>query len=123
MTSFDEFLKTPYFERKDIIGLVKLLRALIIDLILEQKNNSKSAMLDDFVLYASSVLLRLLHELFAVKDYVDPKEWDITEIKWKDVLNSQTFTPEIKQIINYMPECIPFEVRATLFTQMIKGDV
>jgi len=50
-----------------------------------------------------------------VKDYVDPKEWDITEIKWKDVLASQSFTPEIKKIISYMPECIPFEVRATLF--------
>jgi hypothetical protein len=116
VTSFDEFLKSPYFERKDIIGLVKLLRALIIDLILEQQQNtSKTAMLDDFVLYSAGVLLRLLHELFAVKDYVDPKEWDITEVKWKDVLKSQTFTPEIKKIISYMPECIPFEVRATLF--------
>ena len=114
VTSFDEFIKSPYFERKDIIGLVKLLRALIIDLILEQKN-SKNSSLDDFVLYAAGVLLRLLHELFAVKDCVDPKEWDITEIKWKDVLASQSFTPEIKKIISYMPECIPFEVRATLF--------
>ena len=67
------------------------------------------------MLYASGVLLRLLHELFAVKDYVDPKEWDITEIKWKDILASQSFTTEKKKIISYMPECIPFEVRATLF--------
>jgi hypothetical protein len=66
-------------------------------------------------LYSSGVLLRLLHELFAVKEYVDPKEWDINEVKWKDVLASQSFTPEIKKIINYMPQCIPFEVRATLF--------
>jgi len=50
-----------------------------------------------------------------VKEYVDPKEWDINEVKWKDVLASQSFTPEIKKIINYMPQCIPFEVRATLF--------
>jgi len=37
ITSFDEFIKSPYFERKDIIGLVKLLRALIIDLILSSQ--------------------------------------------------------------------------------------
>jgi hypothetical protein len=34
VTSFDEFLKSAYFERKDVVGLVQLLRALIIDLIL-----------------------------------------------------------------------------------------
>ena len=92
VTSFDEFIKNPYFERKDIIGMVKLLRALIIDLIIGEGSTKRVstqktvALLDDFVLYSSSVLLRLLHELFAVKDYIDPKAWDITEIKWKDVL-------------------------------------
>ena len=80
-------------------------------------------MLDDFVLYASSVLLRLLHEQFAIKDYIDPKAWDINEIKWNDILKSQHFPPEITRIITYMPECIPFDVRATLFTQTIKNDV
>lgn len=34
VTSFDEFLKSPYFERKDILGMVDVLRGLIIELIL-----------------------------------------------------------------------------------------
>ena len=42
--------------------------------------------MDDFVIYSAGVLLRLLHELFAVKDYVDPKEWDIKEIKWTEII-------------------------------------
>lgn len=75
------------------------------------------------MLQTASVLLRLLHEQFAVKDYVDPKAWDITEVKWKDILASQTFPPEVKKIISFMPECIPFEVRATLFQQTIKSEV
>jgi hypothetical protein len=101
VTSFDEFLKNPLFERKDIMGLVDLLRALIIDLILggEQGQPHKTGLLDDFVLYSSSVLLRLLHELFAVKDYVDPRAWDIKEVNWKQVLQSESFPPEIKKII------------------------
>jgi hypothetical protein len=67
------------------------------------------------VLYSSSVLLRLLHELFAVKEFVDPKAWDIKEVNWKNILQEQSFPNEIKKIIGYMPECIPFEVRAMLF--------
>jgi hypothetical protein len=86
VTSFEEFLKNQYFERKDVIGMVQLLKALIIDLILESKQQQN--LLDDFVLYSAGVLLRLLHELFAIKDYIDPKAWDITEIKWKDILES-----------------------------------
>jgi hypothetical protein len=46
----------------------------------------KNNLLDDFVLYSSSVLLRLLHELFAVKEFVDPKAWDIKEVNWKNIL-------------------------------------
>lgn len=83
MSSFEDFLKNQYFERKDIIGMVSLLRSLIIDLIMVNKHRN---LLDEFVLYSSSVLLRLLHEMFAIKDFIDPKAWDITEIKWKDVL-------------------------------------
>ena len=72
-------------------------------------------MLDEFVLYSSSVLLRLLHEQFAIKDYIDPSAWDIKEVNWPEILKTQTFPPEIKRIIQLMPECIPFDVRATLF--------
>jgi hypothetical protein len=88
-----------------------------------KQKQASGGLLDDFVLYSSSVLLRLLHELFAVKDFVDPRAWDITEVNWADILKQATFPPEIKRIITQMPECIPFEVRATLFQQTIKADV
>ncbi len=65
--------------------MVQLLRPLIIDLIMEGK---QVTMLDDFVLYSASVLLRLLHEQFAIADYIDPRAWDIKEIDWKAVLDS-----------------------------------
>jgi hypothetical protein len=98
VTSFEDFLKNQYFERKDVIGMVQLIRPLIIDLIMESGKNAKSQLnlLDEFVLYDSSVLLRLLHEMFAIKDFIDPKAWDINEINWNDVLKSQNFQPEIK---------------------------
>ena len=122
VSSFEDFLKNQYFQRDDIIGLVQLLKALITDLILQsaqkgQQNSAKISLskLDEFVLYTCSVLLRLLHEYFAIKDFIDPKAWDITEINWKDIVAQQYFPPEIKRIISFMPECIPFEVRATLF--------
>ena len=86
VTSFEDFIKNPYFERKDIVGLTNLLKELIIDLIMVSKK--KLNVLDEFVLYSSSVLLRLLHEMFAIKDYIDPKSWDITQVKWKDYTES-----------------------------------
>ena len=101
--------------------MINLLRPLMIDLIMVGKQQQN--LLDDFVLYSSSVLLRLLHEQFAIKDYIDPKYWDINEVNWKEILQSQNFPPEIKRVISYMPECIPFDVRATLFQQTIKNDV
>ena len=120
MTSFEEFLKSQFFERSDVIGLVQLLKALIIDLILESQPQSN--LLDDFVLYSTSILLRLLHEQFAIKDYIDPKAWDLSDFNWPDILKSQQFNPHLKRIIQTMPQCIPFEVRATLFTQMVRAD-
>jgi len=71
---------------------------------------------------SASVLLKLLHELFAVKDFVDPSAWDIPEVKWKDVLAQQVFPSDVKKIIHVMPQCIPFEVRALLFRQIVQGD-
>ncbi len=66
----DEFIKGQYFEKKDVVEMVKLLRGLIIDLIREKQG--AESLLDEFVLYSASVLLRLLHEYFAVADYIDP---------------------------------------------------
>lgn len=74
------------------------------------------------MLYSASVLLRLLHEHFARKDYVDPKVWDITEVNWQEVLQLPAFPAEVRRIVDCMPECIPFEVRATLFQQTVKAD-
>ena len=37
--------------------------------------------------------------MFAIKDYIDPKAWDITEIDWNKVLEQQYFSPEIKAVI------------------------
>jgi hypothetical protein len=115
VSSFEDFLKNQYFERKDVLTMIQLLRELVINLILEKTTLHSSSQLDDFVLYSSSVLLRLLHEYFAIKDYIDPSAWDIKQINWKDILEQQSFPPEIKKIIELLPECIPFDVRATLF--------
>ena len=79
--------------------------------------------MDEFVLYSSSVLLRLLHEYFSIKDYIDPSAWDIKEINWKEIAENQFFPPEVRRIIDLIPECIPFDVRAILFQQTIKNDV
>ena len=72
-------------------------------------------MVDEFVLMAASQLLHLLHEQFARKEYIDPTEWDLHEYDWESIIQRNQFTREVVMIIRYMPQCIPFNVRATLF--------
>jgi len=75
--------------------------------------------LDEFVMHSASTLLRLLHEYFAVKDFIDPSEFDIKEIDWKKVVADDRHMQDVNLIIRYMPECIPFDVRALFFTKTI----
>lgn len=69
-------------------------------------------------------MLKLLRDHFAVGDYLDTKLWDLRDYNWAAVIEENAFTPgktlrfmflEIRRIIQYMPEGIPFEVRALLF--------
>ena len=81
-------------------------------------------MLDEFVLSVGSALLRLLYEYFGLKDYIDPSEWELTHLNWASVVKDPSLLKrdDIRAIIRYMPECIPFDVRAAFFTQAIKSD-
>ena len=74
-------------------------------------------MLDEFVVATASPLLRMLHEYFAFKEYLDPSEWDISGINWQKALqgDNASIATEVKLIMRYMPECIPFEIRALFF--------
>lgn len=83
VSSFEEFIKNQYFDRNDVLSLVNLLKPLIINLIQSMKQTSnKLSLLDEFVVVSASPLLRMLHDLFAFKEYLDPSEWDINNINW-----------------------------------------
>ena len=83
MSSFEEFLKNQFFDRNDVLSLVNLLKPLIINLIQSMKTTgNKLSLLDEFVVISASPLLRMLHEYFAFKEYLDPAEWDIHGINW-----------------------------------------
>lgn len=83
VSSFEEFIKNQYFDRNDVLSMVNLLKPLIINLIQSMKQTSnKLSLLDEFVVVSASPLLRMLHDLFAFKEYLDPSEWDINNINW-----------------------------------------
>ena len=79
------------------------------------------SLLDEFVVVTASPLLRMLHEYFAFADYLDPSEWDINQINWNRALagDNAQISNDVKMIMRYMPECIPFEVRALFFTKHV----
>lgn len=114
-------MKGQYFEKQDLVHMVRLLKELICNLISDTSVKQAST-LDEFVLFSSSKLLRLLRDHFAVGDYLDTRLWDITGFDWRGVVEHESFTNEIKRIIQYMPEGIPFDVRALLFMQYVEHD-
>jgi len=79
------------------------------------------SLLDEFVVVTASPLLRMLHEYFAIKDYLDPSEWDIQGINWQKALqgDNASISNDVRLIMRYMPECIPFEIRALFFTKHV----
>ena len=82
----------------------------------------KLSLLDEFVIVTASPLLRMLHEYFAFKEYLDPTEWDIEGINWQRALqgDNASISQDLRLIIRYMPECIPFDVRALFFTKQVE---
>jgi len=71
---------------------------------------------------AASQLLHLLHDQFARKEYIDPSQWDLLEFNWQQIVAQSLFSRDVVMIIRYMPQCIPFHVRASLFQQQIKQE-
>ena len=89
-----------------------------------KKTNGRLSLLDEFVIVSSSALLRMLHEYFAVKEYIDPEQWDVGGINWQKTLalKDPQEKREIHMIIRYMPECIPFDIRAMFFTDHVEQE-
>ena len=86
-----------------------------------KNQGGKLSLLDEFVVQTASPLLRMLHEYFAFADYLDPSEWDIRDINWQKALQGEnaSISNDVKLIMRFMPECIPFEVRALFFTKHV----
>ena len=130
VTSFEDFLKSDSFDKDDVKQMINLIKPLVCNLVEDKVKMRKSgkaqqvSFLDEFVLSVSSGLLRLLHEYFAMQDFIDPSEWDLTHINWKKVLKEPALLQQDQMIlvIWYMPECIPFDVRAMFFTNRVKAD-
>lgn len=125
ISSLEEFARNVYFDRHDIIELVNMLKPLIVNLIqgMEQSKGALS-LLDEFVIVSASPLLRLTHDYFAVKDYIEPSVWDLESSVWQKALNGNDphATAQVRLIMRYMPECIPFDIRALFFTRQVSAE-
>jgi hypothetical protein len=79
------------------LALIALLKNIIVNLIGRQVELDqfllKISVLDEFVLMTASQMLHLLHDYFALKEYIDPGEWNLHEFDWKKVTTQNFFTP------------------------------
>jgi hypothetical protein len=61
-----------------------------------------------------------MHEMFS--DYIEAKVWQTEGIDWQYVMKNSEFTPFLTHVVNYMHQCVAFDVRATLFSKLLKSD-
>jgi hypothetical protein len=89
-----------------------------------KKNNNRLCTLDDFVISGASALLRVMHEYFAFKEFIDSAEWELQDINWNLALDnpSENHKTDVRLLMQFMPECIPFDVRALFFTQIVEAE-
>ena len=66
VSNLDEFVKSQYFDKQDILMLVRVTKPLMINLIQHaaelEKRKHQAPIIDEFVLMAASQLLLLLHD-------------------------------------------------------------
>ena len=75
--------------------------------------------LDKYVLNAGSVLIRQMCDIFTVDNWISPDQFEIKEIDWDRILKKEMLTPDVMELINYLPECVPFKVRALVFSNKV----
>ena len=75
--------------------------------------------MDKTILSTGANLIRLMHDIFVVDDFLDPEIFKIKEINWDSIIEQKAFTEPVMNLINYVPECVPFKVRALLFTEFV----
>lgn len=72
------------------------------------------------IILSCSNLIWLMHDIFVVDWYIDPEIFRIKEVEWDLIITHKAFNEPVMNLINYIPECVPFKVRALLFTESVK---
>ena len=51
-----------------------------------------------------------MHDIFVVDNFIDPEVFKIKEIEWGLIEKEKAFTEPVMNLINAIPECVPFKV-------------
>jgi hypothetical protein len=60
-----------------------------------------------------------MHDIFIVDDFINTDVFKINEIQWDNVIAGGQVGDQVRHLINYVPECVPFKVRALVFHELV----
>lgn len=122
ISSIEDFNKETKFTKKDVIDIVVVLKQFVVSTILAQRAKFK---LDEFILKSCSSLIRLLYDMFNNELSADDMNSDlfyIKEIEWDFITDRSEIYETPMEMVNNIPECVPFRIRALIFTDLVQTE-
>jgi ubiquitin-protein ligase E3 C len=122
ISSIEDFNKETKFTKTDVINIVMVLKHFVVNTILSERTKFE---LDRFILRSGSGLIRLLYDMFINELEDDDMEDDLFYIKdilWDHVCEYDQITVSIMELVNSIPECVPFRIRAMIFNNYVSNE-
>ena len=122
ISSIEEFNKETKFTKEDVINIVLVLKQFVVNTILSKRIKFE---LDKFIVRSGSSLIRMLYDMFNNELSIDDMNSDlfnIKDIEWEYITEIKDISEEINELVFFIPEWVPFNVRAIIFNDEITTD-
>jgi hypothetical protein len=119
IASVEDFASSEVFMKEDLVKIIYSMRAFVANSLLSERPLYD---MERTIITACSSLIRLMHDIFVIDSFIDPEIFKIKEVSWDMIITHLAFTEPVMNLINFIPECVPFKVRALLFTQNVNQE-
>ena len=119
ISSIEDFNKETKFTKRDVIDIVIVHKQFVVNTILAERAKFE---LDRFILRSGSALIRLLYDMFINEideDDMNSDLFNINEFEWDYITEYDQISDPITELVNSIPECVPFRIRALIFNNFV----
>lgn len=122
ISSIEDFNRETKFTKQDVIDILIVLKNFVVNTIIAKRLKFE---LDRFILRSGSSLIRLLYDMFINELEIDDMNTDlfyIDRIKWDLITEHSEINDTVFELVNSIPELVPFRIRALIFNNLISNE-